>query len=237
MESFTDGRLINLAFQGDREAVTDICKLIAERIEQNNSELLGTRFWRGVLLIGNGKTPNEAFEWVENSPRQEEMQVWLANKRKFMSDILVTRQSLSENDLANDDDLYFYVCNVLEALVNRSSPNEAFKWKQLKVGRRKGNVNAFRDWDIKSSVRELLSEGFSFSTACEIVSTVYEGTAYKKSPYDIGYESVVKIAEGITANSDLPFLDGIFPLPKKTGATKAEVDKVKLNFKSMKINN
>lgn len=223
MESFTDGRLISLALRGDREAVTDICKLISRRVERINNKLLNTRFWLGVKYIGEGQTPNDAFEWEKNPPSQDEIRSWLASQKEFRDDVQATRQSFSENDTGNDADLYAYICIVLEALVDRRSPDEAFKWKQSRKGRRVANVNVFRDWDIQMTVRDLMIEGYIFSKACEIVD--------KASPYPIGYDSILKIANGVTENSDLPLPDGIFPLPKKAGITQAKLDEIKLEYK------
>lgn len=210
MEHFTDGGLITRALQGDREAIKDVCGVI---VNITNQKFLNTNFWRGLESIRCGNTPNEGFRWISHRKSRGA----LRNEARAILEVITA------NIVQNDEHLFYYITTVLKALT-WCSPDEAFKWTQLRKGRRVANVNVFRDWDIKMSVFNLMVEGYGFTTACEIVGEAGH----------FGHKLVLQIAAGITADSapDLP--DNLFPLPKKLGIKRESLDAVKVKYKRPK---
>ncbi len=212
MESFTDGRLVDLALQGDREAIIDVCELIAGYFDK---KFINTHFFRGLEGIAAKNSPSEAFNWMTQKGGRAEIQ---AEARQLLG-------AVTADVVSNDIDLFYYVRVVLKALIWRN-PDEAFKWTQCTNGRRVANMNAFRDWDIQMSVCNLMAEGYLFTAACEIVA--------ETNHYPIGCKSILRISDGITADSDPDLPDDVFPLPVKLGIKQESLDSAKEYFNYLK---
>lgn len=193
IESFTDGGLIELAKNGDHEAIVDVCELIARRMSDTFSE----RFRRGVTLVGSGMTPNDAFDWRDRSLRH-----------LLKQEARATLEKLSANDVGNDADLYLFIQNVLCRLKAGIPPNSAFNWNQARPGRRNMHVNSLRNWDIGMTVHRLREEGYGFYIACEIVAEVV----------GLNDRRIQRIIKGM-GNSEPPMPDEIFPLPRRLDGT------------------
>ena len=221
LHCFIDGTLIDRALNSDREAIVDLSKIIV-----SNRQLLNDWFLIAIKKILNGSTPNEAFSWVENKPRQKGIDLYLAEKNAFKRNIKDAYNHFFKNK--QDDDLAYYLGVIFESLLSGKSPNDAFFWNQKKKGRRTANINVYRDWDIQSTVKDLLNDGFIREDACMIVS--------KSMPYFGGYELVVKVSKSIKFDTNIPLPDDIFPLHPKAGIEQEEIDKIKPTFNPLKSN-
>ena len=221
MQCFIDGTLIDRALNGDREAIVELSKIIV-----SNSELLNDWFLIAIKKILNGSTPNVAFAWAENMPRQEGINLYLAEKKAFKLNVDDARIHFLKNK--QDDDLAYYLVVIFESLLSGNSPNDAFCWNQKKKGRRTANINVYRDWDIQSTVKDLLNDGFIREDACMIVSD--------SMPYFGGYELVVKVSKSIKFDTKIPLPDDIFPLHPKAGIKQEKIDKIKSTFNPLKSN-
>ncbi|MFA5919785.1 MAG: hypothetical protein WC856_00655 [Methylococcaceae bacterium] len=209
-ESFTDGYLIALALSGDREAIFDVCQLVAGCVD---SRLLETRFITGVKRIGNLKmTPDGAFEWRDKSLREE-----IQNEARNLL------KNLSPIDFHNDKDLFEFANVTLKKLKSGRSPNESFGWNQIRRGRPSKN-SVFRDWEIRMTVHTLMREyGQTFTGACVIVTDNIPGAENR-------YKTIEAIARGVNANECPPLPENIFPMSDKSLTIAIAVYKKNIDF-------
>lgn len=187
MESFTDSNFVQLALDGDREAITEVCELVSIRLQLPNGRLI-----QGFYDIGSGSTPNDAFEWCRRESRKD-----------LKGEARLILEYFSLKNICNDADLYSYVLAVLRCLRIGKSPNEAFRWQQKSRGRRQTNSNILRDWDIRMTVHRFMKKGFSFTQSCEMVADI--------TP--LSYQSIQAIARLTSGNIEPPFPDNIYPMP------------------------
>jgi hypothetical protein len=231
LHCFIDGALIDRALNGDREATIDLSKIIV-----SNSQLLNEWLLIAIEKISNKSTPNEAFSWVEKMPSQEGIDLYLTRKKAFKRNIEDAYNHFLKNK--QDDDLAYYIGVIFESLLSGKSPNDAFCWNQKKKGRRTANINVYRDWDIQSTVKDLLNDEFSREDACRIVGEVM--------PYYGDYGLVKRVSRGIKSHTDMPTPDDIFPLHPaaienkdtgiKGGILQENIDQKKLTYKPLKSN-
>lgn len=99
------------------------------------------------------------------------------------------------------------LCEILEKIASGQSPDEGFGWKQARKGRRKENT-AFRDWDIRMTVRDRMRCGASLRAACLEVSCDSQGE------FILSSKLIENICLGLAAETELPFPADIFPLGK-----------------------
>jgi hypothetical protein len=187
MESFTDGRLITLALEGDREAISEISKLIASKLTIKNRILL-----EGFYLIGQGSDPDKAFGWKDRSSRLN-----LSHAARQ------AKEALLLSDLCNDLDLHYYVLMVFKGLAAGREPVDAFNWRQKKVGALAKHCNALRDWDICMTYHNLRRDGHKREIAIQVI---YELTNLHKT-------SIERITKSLTGDNEPDFPESIFPLP------------------------
>jgi len=207
-ESFTNGHLITLSLSGNREAITEVCGLLAER----TYGLLETRFIKGVKLIGQGISPDDAFDWRYKQLRQE--------IKKEAMDILKT---LSTADFHNDQDLFIVAITFLKKLRTGRSPNESFGWNQARRGRRVNSTIACRNWDIRMTVHTLMRDlGVNLSKACELVSLSLPGE-------EDHYKTIEAIARYVNAYECPQFPENPFPLPADRSLA-IDIDKLQINI-------
>lgn len=102
------------------------------------------------------------------------------------------------------DDILDHVLSALTRIAGGESPDKAFGWTCDGKGRQPGNLAA-RDWDIQMTVRDRMRAGESREKACGAVSDEAGGE------FLLGFESVKAICRGLTADSDLPMPDDVFP--------------------------
>lgn len=180
MESFTDGTLINLAANGDRKAIVDVCYIVSKLLSQKLSH---HHFSSAIKRVAMGVTPNGAFGWSNEADRRQVK----VGAKDLLKDLTIAHTR-------NDKDLYRYIFDILDRLASGQAPNVAFNWLQRRQGRPKANMNAFRDWDIRETVFILMSGKYSFVDACAIVSEATELL------YDQGLSepAIQKIATGIS---------------------------------------
>jgi len=107
------------------------------------------------------------------------------------------------------DDVLDHLTSVLQAIASGTSPDEAFGWATGSRGRSPSNF-AFRDWIIRMAVRDRMRSGESRESACGAVSTEVGGDIL------LSFESIKKICRGVTAESDLPLPENIFPIDPMT---------------------
>lgn len=211
-ESFTDGHLISLSLSGDREAITDVCGLLVERIDG----LLETRFIKGVKRIGHGMSPDGAFNW-----RNKQLREQIKDEAR---DLLKT---LSPDDFCSDQDLFIFAIAVLKKLRTGRCPNESFGWNQTRRGRRINNTVAFRNWEIRMTVHTLMRDlNVNLSKACEIVSSSMHGTEDQ-------YKTIEAIARCVNAYECPPFPENPFPLPADKSLT-IDITKLQRNIDNYK---
>ena len=98
---------------------------------------------KGVKLIGQGISPDVAFDWRHKQFRQE-----------IKDEAMGLLKTLSTVDFCNDQDLFIFAITVLNKLRTGRSPNESFGWNQSRRGRRKDNSHALRDYEIRMTVHE-----------------------------------------------------------------------------------
>jgi len=210
MESFTDSYLVELALAGDREGIAEVCELVSIRLKLPNERLL-----QGFDRIGQGLTPDMAFEWHKRGHRKD---------LKHESRLIL--EDFSLGDICNDADLYSYVLAVLRDLKIGKSPDEAFKWRQKNRGRRLKSCNALRDWDICMTVHRFMKEGFSFSKSCEWVANITS----------LDFKTIQAIARSTSIDIEPPFPDSIYPLPKSQLIQQNEIDvMIRIFKKPLKI--
>lgn len=102
------------------------------------------------------------------------------------------------------DDILNHVLSALTRIAGGESPDKAFGWAQAGRGRARGN-HAFRNWEIRTTVRDRMRAGESVEKACGAVSAESGGE------FLLGFESIKTICEGLKADSDLPIPENIFP--------------------------
>jgi hypothetical protein len=189
-ESFTDGNLISLALSGDREAITDICGLLAERADGQ----IENQFIKGVKLIGQGLSPDGAFAWGKKQLRQGIKD----EARDFL-------KGLSPAAFHGDQDLFFFAITVLKKLKTGRSPTESFGWNQIRRGRPRKNT-ALRDWEIRMTVHTLMKEyGATLAGACGLVMNSIPDSENR-------YKTIEAIARGVNANECPQFPENPFPI-------------------------
>ena len=210
MESFTDSYLVELALNGDREAIAEVSELISIRFRLPNERLS-----QGFYHIGHGVTPNGAFEWRKRGLREA-----------LKDEVRLTLKFFSLEDVCNDADLYRYVLAVLRGLLSGREPNEAFKWQQNR-GRRLTNCNALRDWDICTTVHNFMKKGFSYTKSCDMVADIVV------TP--LSYKSIQAIARLTTADIEPAFPCNIYPLPKSKLIQQRDIDKMIYTFDKQAI--
>lgn len=208
MGSFTDSNLVQLALNGDREAIAEVSALVSIRLRLPNGRLS-----QGFYDIGHGVTPNGAFEWKKRELREA-----------LKDEVRLTLKDFSLGDVCNDADLYRYVLAVFRGLISGREPNEAFKWQQ-KRGRRLSNCNALRDWDICMTVHNFMKKGFSFTTSCDMVADITS----------LNYKSIQAIARLTTADIEPVFPYNIYPLPKSKLIQQSDIDKMLYLFENKAI--
>lgn len=200
MESFTNSNLVELALNGDREAIVEVSGLVSIRLRLPNGRLS-----QGFCHIGRGFiTPNGAFEWRKRGLREA-----------LKDELRLTLYISSLGDVSNDADLHRYVLAVLRGLLSGREPNEAFKWQQNR-GRRIENCNALRDWDICVTVLIFMRKGFSFTKSCDMVADITS----------LNYKSIQAIARLTTADIEPVFPCNIYPLPKSKLIQQSDIDKM-----------
>ena len=221
MHCFIDGALIDRALNGDREAIVDLSKIIVSNIALLNDWIL-----IAIEKISNNSAPDDAFVWVVKTPLQKDINSHLAEKKAFKRNIEDAYNHFLKNK--QDDDLAYYLDVIFESLLSGKSPNDAFCWNQKKKGRRTANINVYRDWDIQSTVKDLLNDVFIREDACRIVS--------ESMPYFGGYELVVKVSKSIKFDTNIPLPDDIFPFHPQAGIRQEKLDEIKLTFNPLKSN-
>ncbi len=187
MESFTDGTLIYLALDGDREAITEVCQLIADRLKNKDGRIL-----EGFSRIGQGCDPNSAFSWQDRGCRDELSHICRATKEEILL-----------SDLFKDLDLYDYTVKALKSMAACSPPNRAFGWDQKNRGGRTKNCNALRDWDIRMTFYNLRRKGYKRE---DVIEVIYELVILRKS-------RIEEIVKSVTVDVEPDFPEDIFPLP------------------------
>ena len=102
------------------------------------------------------------------------------------------------------DDALDWLAGALQAIVDGEQPNQAFGWEQGRSGHPDRN-NEFRNWDIKTTVRDRMRDkGESNTAACTSVSSELNGE------FLLGSASIKGICRGITKDSKIPFPENPF---------------------------
>lgn len=99
---------------------------------------------------------------------------------------------------------------VLERIGEGQSPDQAFGWKQQRRGHMHQN-NVLRDWDVRSTVLELMCEGKTRNQAISQVCSENNGD------FLLGFKVIEKICSRLSIADQLQIPQDIFPLPEING--------------------
>lgn len=115
----------------------------------------------------------------------------------------------NDGRLTFDPDVIALFADILTRIGAGDSPDDAFGWGRG-MGGRPNRDYAFRDWQIRCSVRDLMRGGHSRRAACKLVSADRSNGGTGDVP--LGAKTIEAICADITADSDLPMPLEIFPV-------------------------
>lgn len=96
MEQFTDANLLTEFCNGNREAIRQVCKTSAKRIEQYgllNDENVVDLLRQILGRIGEGQSPDEAFGWFGKTGKNTSFRDW--NIRMAAREMLIAGENLT----------------------------------------------------------------------------------------------------------------------------------------------